>query len=77
MMPKLPGLNMLERWALGILVRSYRTSLVVVKVYGEREMLVAANPNDPVAHYVTDGEDEPASMMLERIYHQPSAGELE
>jgi len=76
-MPKLPGLNMLERWALGILVRSYRTSLVVVKVYGEREMLVAANPNDPVADYVTNGEDEPVSMILERIYHQPSAGELE
>lgn len=77
MMPKLPGLNLLERLALRILVRSYRTSLVVIKVFGEREMLVAANPCDPVAYYVTDGDDEPASMILERIYHQPAFGEDE
>ena len=77
MINRLPGLNLLERLALGILVRSYRTSLVVVKVFGEREMLVAANPYDPVADYVTNGPDEPASMILERIYHQPAAGEVE
>jgi hypothetical protein len=31
MMPNLPGLNLLERWALGILVRSAQYGLVVVK----------------------------------------------
>ncbi len=76
-MPNLPGLNMIERWALGILVRSRRTGLVVVKPYGHGEMMVAADQTDPVAAYVTNGPDEPASMVLERIYHQPAAGEIE
>ena len=77
MMPSLPGLNLLERWALGILVRSRRTGLVVVKPYGRPCVFVAADATDPVASYVTSGPDEPASMMLERIYHQPAAGEVE
>lgn len=77
MMPKLPGLNLLERWALGILVRSRRTALVVVKPYGHREMMVAADPTDPAAHYVTQGKGEPLSMQLERIFHQPAYGETE
>jgi hypothetical protein len=77
MMPYLPGLSMLERWALGILVRSRRTGLVVVKPYGRGEMIVAADQTDPVAAYVTNGPDEPASLRLERIFHQPSYGEEE
>jgi hypothetical protein len=77
MMPRLPGLNMIERWALGILVRSRRTGLVVVKPYGYGCVFAAADATDPVASYVTSGPDEPASMVLERIYHQPAAGELE
>lgn len=77
MMPQLPGLNMIERWALGILVRSRRTGLVVVKPYGYPCLYVASDGTDPVASYVTNGLDEPASMTLERIYHQPAAGELE
>jgi hypothetical protein len=77
MIPHLPGLNMLERWALGILVRSRNTSLVVVKPYGRPEMVVAACPGDPVAAYVTRNQGEPLSMQLERIYHQPSYGEAE
>jgi hypothetical protein len=77
MMPNLPGLNMIERWALGILVRSRRTGLVVVKPYGRASIFVAADATDPIAAYVTDGPDEPPSMMLERIYHQPAAGEIE
>ena len=76
-MPQLPGLNMIERWALGILVRSKRTGLVVVKPYGRHSIFVAADATDPVANYVINGPDEPASMLLERIYHQPAAGELE
>lgn len=73
----LPALNLLERWALRLLIRSPRTALVVVKCIGDPEMAVASNPLDPVAFYVTCGQPEPASMQLERIYHQPAYGEEE
>ena len=68
----LPGLNLLERLALRILVKSPRTSLVVVKELGWPSVFVAANSDDPML-----AEPEPPSMKLERIYHQPSAGETE
>ncbi|NBV62493.1 MAG: hypothetical protein EBR73_15790 [Rhodobacteraceae bacterium] len=77
MMHQLPGLNLLERFALRILTRSRRTGLVVVKPYGYPCLYVASDGTDPVAAYVTNGPEEPASMLLERIYHQPAAGELE
>ena len=77
MMTRLPGLNLIERFALRILTRSRNTGLVVVKPYGYGCIFVASNAADPVAAYVTDGPDEPDSMILERIYHQPAAGELE
>jgi hypothetical protein len=77
MMTRLPGLNLIERLALRILTRSHNTGLVVVKPYGYGCIYVASNAADPVAAYVTDGPDEPDSMVLERIYHQPAAGELE
>lgn len=73
----LPGLNLLERAALWILVRSPRTSLVVVKEQHWPTVFVAADPRDPVASHVTGGAPEPASMTLERIFHQPSYGEEE
>ena len=73
----LPGLNLLERAALCVLVRSPRTSLVVVKELHWPTVFVAANPADPVAAHVTAGEPEPASMTLERLYHLPSHGEEE
>ena len=76
-MTRLPGLNLIERLALRILTRSRNTGLVVVKPYGYGCIFVASNVADPVAAYVTDGPDEPHSMILERIYHQPAAGELE
>lgn len=76
-MHQLPGLNLLERFALRILTRSRRTGLVVVKPYGHPCLYVASDGTDPVAAYVTNGPEEPASMLLERIYHQPAAGELE
>lgn len=76
-MTRLPGLNLIERLALRILTRSRNTGLVVVKPYGYGCIFVASNAADPVAAYVTDGADEPHSMILERIYHQPAAGELE
>lgn len=73
----LPGLSLIERLALRILVRSPRTSLVVVKEHLWPTVFVAANPADPVAAHVTGGQSEPASMLLERLYHQPSYGEEE
>lgn len=76
-MTRLPGLNLIERLALRILSRSRNTGLVVVKPYGYGCIYVASDGTDPVAAYVTDGPDEPASMLLERIFHQPAAGEAE
>jgi hypothetical protein len=48
-MMHLPGLNLLERAALWVLVRSPRTSLVAVKELHWPTVFVAANPADPVA----------------------------
>jgi len=71
-MNQLPGLNLLERLALWVLVRSPRTSLVVVKETLWPLVFVAYNQNDPML-----AEPEPPSMQLERIFHQPSYGEDE
>ena len=71
----LPGLNLIERLALRILVRSPRTSLVVVKELHWPGLFVVSDPRDPVAAHITQGEVEPLSMQLERLYHQPSYGE--
>jgi hypothetical protein len=76
-MMHLPGLNLIERLALRVLVRSPRTSLVVVKEHLWPTVFVAADPRDDVACYVTQGEQEPLSMQLERLYHQPAYGEEE
>lgn len=77
MIPFLPGLTLLERFALRILVRSPRTSLVVVKERLWPAVFVAADPTDDLAAFVTNGQVEPASMQLERIFHQPAYGEDE
>ena len=73
----LPGLTLIERLALRILCRSPRTSLIVVKERDYPAVFVAADPRDAVASFVTDGQPEPASMQLERIFHQPAYGEDE
>jgi hypothetical protein len=73
----LPGLTLIERLALRILCRSPRTSLVVVKERDFPAVFVAADPSDATAGFVTDGQAEPMSMQLERIFHQPSYGEDE
>jgi len=73
----LAGLNLIERVALWILCRSPRTSLVVVKEHAWPSVFVASDPRDPVAAHVTNGEVEPLSMQLERLYHQPAYGEEE
>ena len=74
---QLPSLNLIERLALWILVRSHRTSLVVVKERLWPTVFTAADPSDPVAAYVTNNDTEPPSMQLERIFHQPAYGEEE
>jgi hypothetical protein len=76
-MMHLPGLNLIERLALWLLVRSPRVSLVVVKERLWPTVFAAADPSDDVACYVTNGHAEPASMQLERIFHQPAYGEEE
>ncbi len=73
----LPGLTLIERLALRILCRSPRTSLVVLKERAFPAVFVSADPSDATASFVTDGHAEPASMQLERIFHQPSYGEDE
>lgn len=73
----LPSLTLVERLALWILVRSPRTSLVVVKERLWPTVFAAADPSDDTAAYVTNGHAMPASMQLERIFHQPSYGEDE
>lgn len=75
----LPGLSSWERIAVALLVRSRRTSLVVVKEHDTAEMFVAADRSDPIARYIvtSDGDGEPALMLLERLYHAPSYGERE
>ena len=52
----LPSLTILERLALWVLVRSPRTSLVVVKELHWPTVFTAANPNDPISGYVTQGD---------------------
>jgi len=68
---------LIERLALRVLCRSPRTSLVVVKERDYPAVFFAADPRDAVAEFVTAGQPEPASMQLERIFHQPSYGEDE
>ena len=73
----LPGLTFLERLAVAMLVRSPRTSLVMVKEHDALEVFVAADQSDPMARAIVTGNGEPASMLLERLYHAPSYGETE
>ena len=74
-MMHLPVLNLLERLALRILVKSPRTSLVIFKELDWPSIFVAANGDDPML--ADPAEHEPASMQLERLYHAPSYGEEE
>lgn len=76
-MKLLPTLSLLERLALWVLVRSPRTSLVVVKEHFWPQAFFAVDRNDPFARAFIVSDDEPASMTLERLYHAPSYGELE
>lgn len=78
-----PTLTWLERWALRVLHRSPRVSLVVVKPIDSTLISWSLLPSDPVASAMADqlmdtpDDDEPVSMQLERIFHQPAYGEIE
>lgn len=82
-MKELPGLNLIERLALWILLRSPRTSLVVVKEHLWPGVFLAADPTDLAAAFVAQGLQEepenlePPSMLLERLFHAPAYGEQE
>lgn len=80
---KLPRLNWLERWALRLLHRSPRMSLVIAKPVDTTLISWSALEDDQLAMAIAQDlllmpdDDEPLSMQLERIYHQPSYGERE
>jgi hypothetical protein len=80
---KLPHLNWLERWALRLLHRSPRMALVIAKPVNSTLISWSALEDDELAMVIAEDlllmpdDDEPLSMQLERIYHQPSYGERE
>ena len=70
----LATLTFWERLAVALLVRSPRTSLVVVKERDTSIVFVSADKTDPLAAYVVSGQRR---RVLERLYHSPSFGEAE
>ena len=78
-----PNLNWLERWALRLLHQSPRLGLVIAKPAASNVISWSVQPGDEVARAMIntlldlpdDDDQEPDSMMLERLYHAPSYGE--
>lgn len=82
-----PFLSWWEAWLVRRLIRSKRIGAVVIKQFGEPVTWYLSDPRDPsidTSGYddeedilVPDGaeyeEPEPASMLLERLYHAPDA----
>ena len=77
----LPNLSPLDRIAIWLLAKSPRVSLLVVKDKFWPDVFFAADHTDPIARTVfersVEQEQDPLSMVFERIYHQPSHGEDE
>lgn len=77
----LPNLSLLERLAIWVLHHSPRVSLLVVKDKFWPDVFFAADQADPIARTVfersMEQEQDPLSMVFERIYHQPAHGEDE
>ena len=77
----LPNLSLLERLAIWVLHHSPRVSLLVVKDKFWPDVFFAADQTDPIARTVfersMEQEQDPLSMVFERIYHQPAHGEDE
>lgn len=76
---KAPFLTALENWALRFLISSPRVGLVIVKNHTADGIFIATDLSDPTlpAQFRDEEEPEPASMLLERLYHEPAYGELE
>jgi hypothetical protein len=77
----LPNLSLLDRLAIWVLHHSPRVSLLVVKDKFWPDVFFAADQTDPIARSVfersMEQEQDPLSMVFERIYHQPAHGEDE
>ena len=77
----LPNLSLLERLAIWVLHHSPRVSLLVVKDKFWPDVFFAADQTDPIARTVfersMEQDQDPLSMVFERIYHQPAHGEDE
>ena len=67
-------LSWIEQIALRILCQSKRIGLLVIKRHSSRMVFVVRDQTDPID--ITEA-DEPITMQLERLYHQPSYGEGE
>ena len=67
-------LSWIERIALRILCQSERIGLLVIKRHSSRMVFVVRDQTDPIDITETN---EPITMQLERLYHQPSFGEDE
>jgi hypothetical protein len=71
-----PFLGWLENCAVRFLISSPRVGFIAIKHHSFTQMYVAQDPTDPQIASI-DYESEPLSMQLERLYHEPSYGELE
>lgn len=81
-----PFLSWWEAWLFRKLIRSPRIGAIVVKQFGESVTWYLSDPKDPALDTsgyddeadtlvlgATQEEPEPASMLLERLYHAPDA----
>tara|TARA_B100001094_G_scaffold297443_1_gene320539 strand:- start:628 stop:900 length:273 start_codon:yes stop_codon:yes gene_type:complete len=74
-----------ERFAIGILVRSKKISMLAFKDVDLDQIIMTASASDPIAvAFVVnndfhgnfsddDGDCDPDSIMLERLFHSPDA----
>jgi hypothetical protein len=76
---KAPFLTWLENCALRFLISSPRVGLVIVKNHTSNGIYVASDLSDPTLplQFRQEKDQEPLSMQLERLYHEPAYGENE
>ena len=77
---KAPFLTWLENCAMRVLISSPNVSLIVIKQHSTEALYIGRDYSDPAVAAEfgpTYQEPEPASMLLERLYHEPAYGELE
>jgi len=77
---KAPFLTWLENCAMRVLISSPNVSLLVIKQHSTEALYIARDYSDPAVAAEFGPmyqEPEPASMLLERMYHEPAYGELE